>query len=191
MLKAFFNLWWVYWEVTPLWLPEWLRSKEISCNAGDTGDVGYIPESGRSPGRGNGNPLQYSCQENSMDRGACQTTVCGIAKSQTRPKWLNMQHTQCHCKLRKICGPTINSQSFQELVVSELSSSKVLLRSSLPIGEKGKLEGSRAGWVPSPGDKNLRTPRMMWLELMCAQLPAITQLQTTMFLPGLPWWHRL
>ena len=40
-----------------------------------------IPGSGRSPGRWNGNPLQYSCQENSMDRGAWQTTVCGIAES--------------------------------------------------------------------------------------------------------------
>ena len=46
-------------------------------------------------------------------------------------------------------------QSFQEPVVSALSSSKVLLVSPLPIDEKGKLEGPRAGWVPSPGDKNL------------------------------------
>ena len=42
-------------------------SKESSCNAGDSGS---IPESGDSPGEGNGNPLQYSCLENSMDRGA-------------------------------------------------------------------------------------------------------------------------
>jgi len=45
--------------------------------------VGSIPESGRSPGGGNGNPLQYSCLENSMDRGAWWATVHGVAKSQT------------------------------------------------------------------------------------------------------------
>ena len=47
------------------------------------GDVGLIPELGRSPGGGNGNPLQYSCLENSMDRGAWQASVHGFAKSQT------------------------------------------------------------------------------------------------------------
>ena len=44
--------------------------KESACNAGDAGDVGLISGSGRSPGGGHGNPLQYSCQENPMDRGA-------------------------------------------------------------------------------------------------------------------------
>ena len=41
-------------------LPQWLRGKESACNARATGDVGSIPELGRSPGEGNGNPLQYS-----------------------------------------------------------------------------------------------------------------------------------
>ena len=44
------------------------------------GHMGCIPESGRSPGEGNGNPLQYSCLENSMDRGAWWATVHGVAK---------------------------------------------------------------------------------------------------------------
>ena len=48
--------------------------KECACNAGDPGS---IPGSGRSPGEGNGNPLQYSCLENPMDRGAWQATVHG------------------------------------------------------------------------------------------------------------------
>ena len=52
--------------------------------AGDTGDVGLIPGSGISPGVGNGNPLQCSCLENSMDRGAYWATVPGVEKSQTR-----------------------------------------------------------------------------------------------------------
>jgi len=51
-------------------LPQWLNSKESTCNAGATGDVGSVPWSGRSPGEGNGNPLQYSCLENPIDRGA-------------------------------------------------------------------------------------------------------------------------
>ena len=48
------------------------------------GDAGSIPRSGRSPRRGNGNPLQYSCLENPMGRGAWQATVQGVPKSQTK-----------------------------------------------------------------------------------------------------------
>ena len=51
--------------------------------AGDAGDTGSIPGSNRSPGGGNGNPLQHSCLENSMDRGAWCATVHGITKSWT------------------------------------------------------------------------------------------------------------
>ena len=52
-------------------------------STGNAGDPGSIPESGRSPGEGNGNPLQDSCLENSMDKGALRATVHGVAKSQT------------------------------------------------------------------------------------------------------------
>ena len=48
------------------------------------GDVGSIPGSGRSPGEGHGKPLQYSCLENPIDRGAWRATVLGVAKTQTR-----------------------------------------------------------------------------------------------------------
>ena len=57
---------------------------EGKASACDAGDPGSIPGSGRSPGEGNGNPLQYSCLENPMDRGARWATVHGVAKSQTR-----------------------------------------------------------------------------------------------------------
>ena len=57
--------------------------KESSCYAEDTGDMGSIPGSGRSPGEGNGNPLQESCLENPMDGGAWRATVHGVAKSWT------------------------------------------------------------------------------------------------------------
>ena len=58
-------------------LPWWLSGKESACNAGVTGDAGLIPESGRFPGGGNGNPLQYSFLENPMERsfGRLQSVV--------------------------------------------------------------------------------------------------------------------
>ena len=58
--------------------------KNSPANARDIRDVGSIPGSGRSLREGNGNPLQYSCLENSMDRGAWQATVHGIAKSRAQ-----------------------------------------------------------------------------------------------------------
>ena len=60
-----------------------LAIKKPPANAGDIRDVGSIPGSGRSPGKGHGNPLQYSCLENPMDRGAWRATVHGVAKSLT------------------------------------------------------------------------------------------------------------
>ena len=61
------------------------------ANAGDARDVGSISGVERSPGEGNGNPLQYSFLENPMNRGAWQATVPGVTKSQTRLKRLSMQ----------------------------------------------------------------------------------------------------
>ena len=63
--------------------------KNLPANAGDARDTGLIPGSGRSPGEGNGNPLQYSCLENPMNRGAWQATVHGAAKTGTWLKRLN------------------------------------------------------------------------------------------------------
>ena len=64
-------------------------AKNPSANAGDVRDMGLIPGSGRSPGGGHGNPLQYSCLENSLDRGAWWATVHGVADSRTRLKRLS------------------------------------------------------------------------------------------------------
>ena len=58
-------------------LPRWLCSKEFACQAGNSG---LITGSGRSPGEGNGNQLQYSFLENPMDRRAWKATVHGVAK---------------------------------------------------------------------------------------------------------------
>ena len=69
------------WVVSSLYIlrefPNSSVGKETVCSAGD---LGSIPGSGRSPGKGNGNPLQYSCLENPMDRGAWQATVHGVAR---------------------------------------------------------------------------------------------------------------
>ena len=67
--------------------------KNLSVSARDTRDTGSIPGSGRSSGGGHGNPLQYSCLENPIDRGAWRTTVHRLTKSRTRLKWLST-HTQ-------------------------------------------------------------------------------------------------
>ena len=61
--------------------PRWHSGKESACQAGD---AGLIPGSGRSPGGGNSNPLQYSCLGNPMDRGAWWVTVHEVSKSRTR-----------------------------------------------------------------------------------------------------------
>ena len=60
--------------------------KNLSANAGDLRDADLISGLGRSPGGGHGNPLQYSCLENPMDRGAWWATVYGASKSQTQLK---------------------------------------------------------------------------------------------------------
>ena len=62
--------------------PDGSVGKESTCSAGDTGDMGSIPGLRRSLGGGNGNPLQYSCLENPMDRGAWWAIVHGVAKNQ-------------------------------------------------------------------------------------------------------------
>ena len=66
--------------ITNIKLPGWLSGKESTCNAGGAGSS---PDPRRSPGEGNGNPLQYSCLENPMDGGAWGSTIHGVAKSQT------------------------------------------------------------------------------------------------------------
>ena len=67
-------------------LPWWLSGKESACNAGD---LGLIPGSGRSPGRGNSNPLWHSCLESLTVRGSWQAAVHSVAKCQTWVKWLS------------------------------------------------------------------------------------------------------
>ena len=90
------------WQPTPVFLPgesQWTVAHQAPLSMGflggavvknlpaNTGNIDSIPDLGRSPGVGNGNPIQYSCLENSVDRRSWQTIVCGVAKRQTQ---LNM-----------------------------------------------------------------------------------------------------
>ena len=83
-------------------LPWWLSSKESAGNAGAEGDWNSIPGSGKYPGRGSNNPLQYSCLENSMDRGASQASCCGVAKSRTLLKWHSSSSRLSQCELQNL-----------------------------------------------------------------------------------------
>ena len=83
-------------------LPRWLSNKEFSCNAGDAGDMSWIPGLGRYPRGQLGSPLQYSCLENPMGRRAWWVIVYRVAKSQTWVKWpwaLLQAHDSKFCTL--------------------------------------------------------------------------------------------
>ena len=66
-------------------------SSDSKASAYNAGDLGSIPGMGRSPGEGNGSPLQYSYLENPMDRGACQATIYGVTRVR-----LDLAHTHTH-----------------------------------------------------------------------------------------------
>ena len=81
--------------------PDGSAGKESACRAGDTGYVGSVPGLRRSPGGGNDNPLQYSCLENPMARGAWLAAVHGVAKSQTQQTEQSTAHL--HKETRDAC----------------------------------------------------------------------------------------
>ena len=86
------------------YFPNGTLVKNLPTSAGDIGDSSLIPGLGRSPGGGNGNPLQYSCLEKSMDRGAWWAATYGVTKSWT---WLNMyRHTHSVFSLGIITYPS-------------------------------------------------------------------------------------
>ena len=76
--------------------------KNPPASAGDTGDMGSISRLGRSPGAGNGNPLQYSCRENPMDRGAWWATACGVAEL------VRTEHAHTHASLHINVGCSVS-----------------------------------------------------------------------------------
>ena len=81
----------------------------LPANAGDIKDTGSVLGLGRSPGGGHGNPHEYSCLENPMDRGAWRATVHGITKSQTQLHRLTHTHTHTHSYNSKLSLITYNA----------------------------------------------------------------------------------
>ena len=88
-----------------LWCFVFPGGSDGKASACDAGDLGLIPGLGRSPGEGNGTPLQYSCLENSMDQGAWWAAVHGVAKSQTR-----LSEEACGSGAEALAG---NDQAFE------------------------------------------------------------------------------
>ena len=109
----------------------------LPTNAGDIRDVGSIPWSGRSPEGGHGNPLQYSCLENSMDRGAWWVIAHRVTKSWSQLKWRHTYtHTHTHTHTRNITKYWRRADSLEKTLML------------------GKIEGRRRrGWQ-----------RMRWLD---------------------------
>ena len=135
--------------------------KNLPASAGDIRDVGSIPGLGISPDEGNGNPPQYSCLENPMEREDCRATVPGVAKSQTRLKWLSI-YTE-YVGLWKTVFPKMTTAIF--LILSGLSDTGTphhevsVYALSLSPGRvlwwSWQMGWGRndAAWLPSPGHK--------------------------------------
>ena len=140
------------------------KKKESTCNAGD---VSSISGPGRSPGGKHGNPLQYSCQENPMDREAWQATVHGVAKELDMTEWLNnnnrMKNSQSHraeeeCWVWKLSSvkvcyvsnhPSQDQQSFLSISTTPSSSSnlqKVEAENYAPRGVRNPVVLLRYRW---------------------------------------------
>ena len=110
-------------------LPRWCSGKESPANARGTRDASTIPGSGRSPGEGDGNPFQFSCLGNPMNRGACWATIHRVAKNWTRLKWLST-HTyraQVHLQyntlqLKVIPGEGLRSEILNPIFISSVQS---------------------------------------------------------------------
>ena len=111
-------------------------------NSGDIGDLGLIPGSGRSPGEGNGNPLQHSCLENPMDRGACSPWGCkeldtteqlSLHCVQSRHHWL----TYLKGQLQVWLDPATQGSS-QDSELSWLRLSKCWCQDSAPVASRWK-----------------------------------------------------
>ena len=122
-----------------LWGPQWtsqvvLVVKNLPASLGDTRDAGSIPGSGRSPGGGHGNPLQSSCLENPMDRGAWWATVRGVTKSRIRVKQLSevsedfLHWPHLPTDLHRLClWPWLDDSVNIKLTDTCLSSSRLIL----------------------------------------------------------------
>ena len=111
-------------------LPWWLSGKESACIVGATGDLGSIPGSGRSPGRGHGNPLWYSCLENPMDRGAWWAIVHSVTNSWTQLKQLSA-YTGCMEKFPYLCSYIGLAKKFIQVFLYRLTKTQMTFLANL------------------------------------------------------------
>ena len=88
--------------------------KNLPANAGDIRDMGWIPGLERSPRGGCGNPLQYACLENPMDRGAWQATVHGVTQS-----WAQLKHLSMHACILKRKGSMSKPEEYRPLEMTK------------------------------------------------------------------------
>ena len=94
----------------------------------ETQDEGLIPGSARCPGGAHGNPFQYSCLGDPMDRGAWQATVPGVSKSQTRLKWQSMHAAHAHRSI--FLEKQIWAKYFNEIPTTEVNYHQYLIKST-------------------------------------------------------------
>ena len=159
----------------PLGFPGDSDGKESTYS---TGDLGYIPGQGRSPVVANGNPLQYSCLENSMDTGAWRATVCGVTR--VGHDWVTDTNTHLYMTIGKIIALTIHTcvgkvmsllfNTLSRFVTAFLPRSKSLLISDQWKGVKfkwghvlGFLDGGRHLGIYLLTCKPIRQPDHLWL----------------------------
>ena len=116
----------LYGWAASLMTPGSTSGKESACSAGDAMDTGSIPGSGRSPGGGHGDPHQYSCLENSTDRGAWWATVHGVVKC------LTWQSTHCYITMAVLCLTFWGTARLSSKVAALFSRSCWTHKSSVP-----------------------------------------------------------
>ena len=123
---------------------------EVKASACSAGDLGSIPESGRCPGEGNGNPLQYSCLENPMEGGAWQGTVHGVAKSRTPLSDFTSHTSLQSTQVQTIVHILSNSRAIKTLNVYKLYFNKTVfnhLLSPRTIQSHDIILGIRMYWI--------------------------------------------
>ena len=126
--------------------PGGVKIKNPSANAGDTRDSDLIPASGRSLGEGNGNLLQYSSPENSMDRGAWWAPVYGITKN-----WIQLStHTHTHTVMLQLFSV------WKDPVLKSRRSNK-----GTSIQKHGDLTANTIGWVRSKDEEHIESSEEM------------------------------
>ena len=133
------------------------HGKESACNAGE---LGSVPGLGRSPGVGNGHPLQYSCLENSMDRGAWPSTVHGFTKSRTQLKQFGTCALGKRRELEYIHYDRISCSQVDAQVTFPFSQHKMSLKSNFTGSYSSSFFLSKHGFFPSRWERTFISFRL-------------------------------